>query len=419
MKIYLTISLIGPFILDDDGNIINTRDFKLDPKLVAKKLSAIDSGKGPKELDEILKEHKKDDIVVTDSKLNRILSSQGFKVISEFQNPIIRNFHKEIITHIQNMGVFKTEKDYLKFLRETSIALTRERVRAAAEKRDRLIVHAIETIDDTDKTTNLFANRLREFYGMHFPELVDAIENHNTFAIIVSKTGDKMNIDKKLLVDEIKLPDKKAETLLASRETSMGSNLLEQDIIIIQEQAKTLVDLFRRRHALEKWMEEAMTTVAPNICGVVSPLLGARLISLAGSLKALALCPSSKVQILGAEKALYRTIKTGAPPPKHGIIFQDPRLNQAKWWLRGKIARVLSGRLSIAARMDYFEADDKSKDLAKELSKKIEEVKIKYPDPPSRPPKRPKPMKSFAKGGARKPRPSGSKKSKGSYQKKR
>ncbi len=419
MKIYLTISLIGPFILDDDGNIINTRDFKLDPKLVAKKLSAIDSGKGPKELDEILKEHKKDDIVVTDSKLNRILSSQGFKVISEFQNPIIRNFHKEIITHIQNMGIFKTEKDYLKFLRETSIALTRERVRAAAEKRDRLIVHAIETIDDTDKTTNLFANRLREFYGMHFPELVDAIENHNTFAIIVSKTGDKMNIDKKLLVDEIKLPDKKAETLLASRETSMGSDLLEQDMIIIKEQAKTLVNLFKRRQALEKWMEEAMTTVAPNICGVVSPLLGARLISLAGSLKGLALCASSKIQILGAEKALYRTIKTGAPPPKHGIIYQDPRLNQAKWWLRGKIARVLSGRLSIAARMDYFEADDKSKDLAKELSKKIEEVKIKYPDPPSRPPRKPKPMKSFAKGGATRPRPSGSKKSKGSYKKKR
>jgi len=102
-------------------------------------------------------------------------------------------------------------------------------------------------------------------------------------------------------------------------------------------------------------------------------------------LKNLALSPSSKIQILGAEKGLYRTIKTGSPPPKHGIIFQDPRLNQSKWWQRGKIARVLSGKISMAARMDYFESEDKSTELSKEVNDKIKEIIEKYPDPPEKP----------------------------------
>ena len=361
-----------------------------------------------------MKDHKNNEISLQYPGLGRALAQKGFNVLSTYENQIIDNFHKGIVEHVLSVGLFKNEKEYRDFLRETTLLITREKVRAAAEKRDRLVVHAIETIDDIDKTLNLFSGRLREFYGMHFPELVDAIDNHYTFALIVSKTGYKENITKELLVDEIKLPENKAESLLAARETSMGSKLLIQDIEVIQEQAKIVADLYVRRQSLEKWMEETMATIAPNICGVTSALIGARLIALAGSLKDLALCPSSKIQVLGAEKALYRTIKTGAPPPKHGIIFQDPRLNQAKWWQRGKIARVISGRLSIAARMDYFEAENKSEELSKEVNAKIEEIKIKYPEqsekvsrPTSKKPKPPRPQRS----GYSKPK-SGSKKSK-------
>ncbi|HUT81188.1 MAG TPA: hypothetical protein VMZ29_08295 [Candidatus Bathyarchaeia archaeon] len=387
MKIHLVVTLAGAFALDDEGNIINTRPFKLIPKEVAKKINDIRQGILPKELDEIIKEHKQDEFVVQNANLGHILQGMGYQVNFEFQDQIIANFHKDIVNNLLNMGFIKKEEEYIKYLHTTTILITKEKVRQAADKRDRLIVHAIETIDDVDKTLNLFSNRLREFYGMHFPELVDAIENHYTFAKIVGVTGNKSNIDKKLLVEEINLPEDKAETILADRETTMGSNLLEQDIMIIQDQAKIVVDLYQRRQSLEKWMEEAMKTVAPNICGVINPLLGARLISLAGSLKDLALSPSSKIQVLGAEKALYRTIKTGAPPPKHGIIFQDPRLNQSKWWQRGKIARVLSGRISIASRMDYFEAEDRSVLFAKEITEKINDVLEKYPDPPKGQPK--------------------------------
>ncbi len=384
MKTYLAISYVGPVLLDEEGNIIDVRYFELDPTKIAEKLVLLDGGELPKELAEMLKEHKSDEISVQRPDIGRTLSGKGFKVLGNYDNPIIDKFHKEIVDQVVNSGLFSDDYKYRRFLREVNLLVTRERVRQAAEKRDRLVVHAIETIDDIDKTLNLFAGRLREFYGMHFPELADAIENHNTFAIIVSKTGDKSNIDKKLLVDELHLPAKKAQSILDAREKSMGSTLLDRDIEIIKKQAKVVADLYVRRIDLEKWMEETMTTIAPNMCGVTSALIGARLIALSGSLRSLAFSPSSKIQILGAEKALYRTIKTGAPPPKHGIIFQDPKLNQSKWWLRGKIARVIAGRLSIAARMDFFEAVDNSKEIAKDLNAKINEIKTKYPEPPDK-----------------------------------
>ncbi|MBD3191994.1 MAG: C/D box methylation guide ribonucleoprotein complex aNOP56 subunit [Candidatus Heimdallarchaeota archaeon] len=384
MKIYLAISLIGPFALNEEGTIIDVRYFNPTPTQVAEKISQLEQGELPTELEAMLKEHAEDELAVQDPELGRILSSHGFKVFGDYQHAVIDRFYQNITQHVITAGLFLKEQEYLQFIRETVLLITRERVRQAAEKRDRLIVHAIETIDDLDKTVNLFANRLREFYGMHFPELGDAIDNHHTFALIISATGEKEAITKSLLVDELKLPEAKATKILEAREKSMGSSLLEKDIQIIRDQAKTVVDLYARRHQLEKWMESTMAEVAPNLAGVVNPLLAARLIALAGGLRELAVSPSSKIQVLGAEKALYRTMRTGAPPPKHGIIFQDPRLNQSKWWQRGKIARAIAAKLSIASRMDFFDAEDKSAKLREELNEKIEEIKTKYPNPPER-----------------------------------
>ncbi|MHA1740001.1 MAG: C/D box methylation guide ribonucleoprotein complex aNOP56 subunit [Candidatus Heimdallarchaeota archaeon] len=409
MKLYLVSTMIGSFLLDEEGNTINVRYYNLDPEEVSIKLNKLDQEELPEEISELLKEQKDDEIIVQLPKLSRIISATGLKVTTDYESSVIDSFNKNILETVINTGLFKNEQEYRSFIRDASIQLTRLRVRQAAEKRDRLIVQAIETIDDLDKTLNLFTGRLREFYGMHFPELGDAVENHQTLALIISQSGDKSAITKKLLVDEIKFPEKKAERLLNSREKSMGSDLLKQDIQIIKDQAQLIVELYQRRQALEKWMDEAMMSTTPNICGVVGPLLGARLIALVGSLRALAMATSSKIQILGAEKALYRTIKTGAPPPKHGIIFQDSRINQAKWWQRGKIARVISGRISIAARLDFFEAEDQSEQLAKDLEGKINAILEKYPEPGDkrRPQARPQRQFSERSGKPRKPRPKG------------
>ncbi|MEM4706946.1 MAG: hypothetical protein QXW27_05340, partial [Candidatus Methanomethylicaceae archaeon] len=131
----------------------------------------------------------------------------------------------------------------------------------------------------------------------------------------------------------------------------------------------------------EKYIDEVMKEVAPNVRELVGSILGARLIALSGGLEALAKKPASTIQVLGAEKALFRALRTGARPPKHGIIFQSPLIHSSPKWQRGKIARTLAGKLSIAARVDAFGGAFIANKLKKELEERISEIKKKYAVP--------------------------------------
>jgi len=111
--------------------------------------------------------------------------------------------------------------------------------------------------------------------------------------------------------------------------------------------------------------------------------------------------PASTIQVLGAEKALFRSLKTGSRPPKHGIIFQHPYLHDAKKWQRGKIARAMAGKIAIAARADLFGGRFIGDELRAELEKRVEEIKEKYAEPPVKAPAKP-PIKKHAKKERRK-----------------
>ncbi len=127
-----------------------------------------------------------------------------------------------------------------------------------------------------------------------------------------------------------------------------------------------------------------MKEVAPNITALVGPLLGARLLSLAGGLDELARLPASTIQVLGAEKALFRALRTGGKPPKHGVIFQYPDIHRSPRWQRGKIARALAAKLAIAAKVDAFTGRYIGDVLVQQLRKRIEEIKKLYAKPPVR-----------------------------------
>jgi nucleolar protein 56 len=144
------------------------------------------------------------------------------------------------------------------------------------------------------------------------------------------------------------------------------------------------------RNSLEKYVDSVMEEVAPNVKTVGGSLLGARLMALSGGLLNLAKLPASTIQVLGAEKALFRSLKTKARPPKHGIIFQHPLIHDGKRWQRGKIARALAGKLSIAARVDAFKGEFMGDRLKADLDKRIEEIRERYenPPPPSASPQR-------------------------------
>ncbi len=178
------------------------------------------------------------------------------------------------------------------------------------------------------------------------------------------------------------IPAAKAEQIARIAKASMGADLTEADLTQIQNLCKDIISLYELRETLEKYLDETMEEVAPNVKALTGSLLGARLIALAGGLTNLAKRPASTIQVLGAEKALFRSLKTGTRPPKHGIIFQHTYLHEAKRWHRGKIARAFAGKLAIAARIDAFGSGQVSENLKASLEKRIEEIREKYAEPP-------------------------------------
>jgi nucleolar protein 56 len=237
--------------------------------------------------------------------------------------------------------------------------------------------------------------RLREWYGVHFPELDRLVEKHETYARLVMNLGDRINFVLETLKKE-DIPKAKAEQTAKVAETSMGADTAEKDLAQIQALSKSVLELYELRKGMESYLDKTMDEVAPNTKAIAGSLLGARLIAIAGSLRNLAMRPASTIQVLGAEKALFRSLKTGARPPKHGLIFQHAVLHDAKKWQRGKIARAIAGKLAIAARVDAFGGNYVGDRLKADLDRRIEEIRLKYPEPP--PIKEQKPMREQRPG---------------------
>ena len=278
-------------------------------------------------------------------------------------------------------GFVKDGKELSLWNHSVSVEFAKLRIKGAAEKRDLLIAQAIQTLDDLDKTLNLFMGRLREWYGIHFPELDRLIEKHETYARLVMNLGYRDNFSFEALEKEA-LPKEKAENTAKVAEKSMGGDISEQDLAEIQALSKNVLELYELRKNMENYLEKMMEEVAPNTRAIAGALLGARLIAIAGSLQNLAMRPASTIQMLGAERALFRSLKTGARPPKHGLIFQHALLHDAKRWQRGKIARVLAGKLAIAARTDAFGSKYIGEALKAYINKRVAEIREKYKEPP-------------------------------------
>ncbi|MPN33395.1 hypothetical protein SDC9_180882 [bioreactor metagenome] len=163
----------------------------------------------------------------------------------------------------------------------------------------------------------------------------------------------------------------------------MGAKLEAADEMLLKGFAESVSSLYERRKQIESYIESSMETLAPNLTLLAGPMLGARLISIAGSLEKLASFPSSTIQVIGANKALFKHLRSRAPSPKHGIIYSHPLINTSPWWLRGKIARALASKLSLAARIDFYSAK-KDPSLEGELEEKIRKIREANPRPPQK-----------------------------------
>lgn len=396
MKVTIVECVTGILGFDEKNELIDYVLFPRDPRKIAETLLTIEAGK------------------IVDEFVNLIekLKTKGYTFFVFENAEAARNAHEKLKIAVEvarpseagdllraNLEKYAVQTDFVKeadelrdWTHRVSIELTKLRVRKASEKRDLLVAQAIQAIDDLDKTVNLFMGRIREWYGLHFPELDRLVEKHETYARLIVDLGrrEKFSVDS---VEKEGLPRTRAEQIADVAEKSMGADLEENDLAQIQTLGRDTLRLYEARQSLEGYMDSLMEEVAPNIKALVGSLLGARLIALTGGLGNLARMPASTVQVLGAEKALFRSLKTGTRPPKHGIIFQHTMIHEAKRWQRGKIARAIAGKLAIAARADAYSGKYHGDNLKAGLERRIKEIQEKYEEPPpvkELPPKPPK-----------------------------
>ncbi len=223
---------------------------------------------------------------------------------------------------------------------------TKAKLRKSASFSD-FIVQSINNIDEVNRLINTLAKRLREWYELYNPEFSRKIFEHEKFVELIIFGKDRKG-------DE-----------------SMGSELSKDDLKPVLELAKEIDSLYKLKANQEAYLEGIMGKNCPNITAVAGAQLGARLIAIAGDLKRLVRFPASTVQLLGAEKALFRHMKTGARPPKHGVIHEHPIVSKVPRKDKGKAARVLADKISIAAKIDYFKGEFIGDKLRKEVEERF------------------------------------------------
>lgn len=231
-----------------------------------------------------------------------------------------------------------------------SHSLSRHKLKFSPDKVDTMIIQAIALLDDLDKELNIYAMRVKEWYGWHFPEMARIVNDNLAYARIIHAMGMRTNAANADLAEI--LPEEIETAVKAAAEVSMGTEITSEDLDNIRGLAEQVVSFTDERAQLSSYLSARMAAVAPNLTALVGDLVGARLIAHAGSLMNLAKSPASTIQILGAEKALFRALKTKHDTPKYGLIYHASLIGQATGKNKGKIARMLSTKAALGLRVD-------------------------------------------------------------------
>mmetsp|Transcript_3153 Transcript_3153/g.4885 ORF Transcript_3153/g.4885 Transcript_3153/m.4885 type:complete len:523 (+) Transcript_3153:51-1619(+) len=251
---------------------------------------------------------------------------------------------------------------------------SRSKVKFNPGRADNMIIQSIALLDQLDKDLNTFAMRVREWYGWHFPELKSIVSDNYLYARCAAFIQDKSTLtdDKIPGLEAILGEEADAKAIVKAAKASMGMDTSEQDMANILVFTERMVALAQYRKELYAYLEEKMSTVAPNLSALIGETVAARLIQKAGSLTSLAKCPASTVQILGAEKALFRALKTKGNTPKYGIIYHSSFIGRASAKNKGRISRYLANKCSIASRVDSF-IDEPTSAYGNQLREQVEE----------------------------------------------
>ena len=371
----MILSELGPFVFESKDEFIHSKKFK---DIISSNI-LISNGDYSEILDISDKLRIYDSVFCNDIGLISYLRNNGINIYI-MPSDKIKEISKNKLNYFIKAGFAENELDAHKQLRKFALEFSSSKVRRISEKLDLHISQSINALDELDKIINVIGARLREWYGLHFPELDYLIQNIFTYAEIVRLAGNRNNINLNMLKN-LGIESKRAEIILEAVKRSKGGDILEENLSIIKKLANEVIMQTELRRILANQIEELMEKIAPNIKELLTATVGARLIAKAGSLQKLSIMPASTIQIIGAEKALFRSLKTGAPPPKHGILFQHPILHSAPKWQRGKIARAIASKIAIAARIDLFRKGEKDQYISEQLNKRISDIQEKYKQP--------------------------------------
>ena len=240
-----------------------------------------------------------------------------------------------------------------------SHSLSRYKLKFSPDKVDTMIIQAVGLLDELDKEINTYAMRVKEWYGWHFPELAKLFNDNNHYAKFVLNVGLRTNVKthgleglRSIYEQDATMDDTTLQNVVEAAEISMGTEIADLDIINIRALAEQVISMSEYRAQLSTYLENRMKAIAPNLTEMVGVLVGARLIAHSGSLINLAKMPASTVQILGAEKALFRALKTKHDTPKYGLIYHASLIGQAQAKNKGKVARVLAAKTALCTRVD-------------------------------------------------------------------
>uniref|UniRef100_A0A7N8Y7L9 Nucleolar protein 56 n=1 Tax=Mastacembelus armatus TaxID=205130 RepID=A0A7N8Y7L9_9TELE len=233
---------------------------------------------------------------------------------------------------------------------------SRAKVKFNVNRADNMIIQSIALLDQLDKDINTFSMRVREWYGYHFPELIKIVSENSMYCRLAQLIGNRKELTEESLesLEEVVMDNAKAQAILDASRSSMGMDISPIDLINIERFSNRVVSLAAYRLELQEYLRSKMSQVAPNLAALIGEVVGARLISHAGSLTNLAKYPASTVQILGAEKALFRALKTRGNTPKYGLIFHSTFIGRAAAKNKGRISRYLANKCTIASRIDCF-----------------------------------------------------------------
>jgi len=331
---YLAVCVAGLFVFNEDNKLIKFKLFEKNPEEIAKKIDLLEKGEEIPELRDLKNEFRD------------LVTSQPNKATD-----FLRKNMREIVI---KSGFVKNDLELNQILSSFSIAKAKLSI-SLIERRDKLIVQTVSALSDLKKILNAMSERLREWYGLHYPEL--EIKDHERFAEKIAETGSREGFEE--------------------FEKSMGMKLKEEDVKVLKNYASQLKAMYVLRKDIEKYLEKIVPEEIPNLNAMLGSVLAARLLSLAGSLERLAKMPSSTIQLLGSEKRLFKFLKSKEKdkrPPRFGLLYLHPDISTNKRELQGKVARLLSSKLTLAARADFYTKKNISKELLDDYKKKLEVI---------------------------------------------